>query len=231
MQTVERIDHGFITRYVGHTFINESISYYDKGISFILKNGETNFFSYPQIEPYQSQFGVSVSNNGEYIFIQDWDKGLFCYKINTAKLQWHSKQKRVTSLIVGENFVLGFVSSNWLIKHDIETGELIQKERCTAESFFQLDDNSFFVGPIRRRWKILETNAFEVLQEFKDSEINSNRLYPFIVANAYYEDDCLVIEGFEQSNEDSMLRKDMLPYKRKIPLQSAQNGDAIQPQG
>ena len=41
-----------------------------------------------KLEPYQEQYGITVSAYNDCFFIPTWEKGMFCFHLRTGDLLW-----------------------------------------------------------------------------------------------------------------------------------------------
>ena len=152
---------------------------------------------------YNGQFGLSVSLDGRFVFVQSWEKGLFCYNAQTGDLVWRSKRRfGITNIYVNEKTVLCHQHDKALQLLDIETGEVI-KEKTPARDwgFTYLKEGYIICHTSARKWEIIRTEDLETVEEIPDKLfgkgewcINSIRLT---------EDGKLVWRGFQNEFDDS----------------------------
>ena len=152
---------------------------------------------------YNGQFGLSVSLDGRFVFVQSWEKGLFCYNAQTGDLVWRSKRRfGITNIYVNEKTVLCHQHDKALQLLDIETGEVI-KEKTPARDwgFTYLKEGYIICHTSARKWEIIRTEDLETVEEIPDKLfgkgewcINSIRLT---------EEGKLVWRGFQNEFDDS----------------------------
>ena len=152
---------------------------------------------------YNGQFGLSVSLDGRFVFVQSWEKGLFCYNAQTGDLAWRSKRRfGITNIYVNEKTVLCHQYDKALQLLDIETGEVI-KEKTPARDwgFTYLKEGYIICHTSARKWEIIRTEDLETVEEIPDKLfgkgewcINSIRLT---------EENKLVWRGFQNEFDDS----------------------------
>ena len=152
---------------------------------------------------YNGQFGLSVSLDGRFVFVQSWEKGLFCYNAQTGDLVWRTKRRfGITNIYVNEKTVLCHQHDKALQLLDIETGEVI-KEKTPARDwgFTYLKEGYIICHTSARKWEIIRTEDLETVEEIPDKLfgkgewcINSIRLT---------EENKLVWRGFQNEFDDS----------------------------
>lgn len=162
---------------------------------------------------YNGQFGLSVSLDGRFVFVQSWEKGLFCYNAQTGDLVWRSKRRfGITNIYVNEKTVLCHQHDKALQLLDIETGEVI-KEKTPARDwgFTYLKEGYIICHTSARKWEIIRTEDLETVEEIPDKLfgkgewcINSIRLT---------EEGKLVWRGFQNVYDDSVKPPKMLPNR------------------
>lgn len=169
------------------------------------KNGLSN--------AYNGQFGLSVSLDGRFAFVQFWEKGLFCYNAQTGDLVWRTKRRLgVTNIYVDEKTILCHQHDRALQLLDIETGEVVkEKTPARAWGFTYLQEGYIICHTSARKWEIIRTEDLETVEEIPDKLfgngewcINSIRLT---------QDGKLVWRGFQDVWDDSVQPHKMLPNR------------------
>ena len=169
------------------------------------KNGLSN--------AYNGQFGLSVSLDGRFAFVQFWEKGLFCYNAQTGDLVWRTKRRLgITNIYVDEKTVLCHQHDRALQLLDIETGEVVkEKTPARAWGFTYLQEGYIICHTSARKWEIIRTKDLETVEEIPDKLfgngewcINSIRLT---------QDGKLVWRGFQDVWDDSVQPHKMLPNR------------------
>lgn len=169
------------------------------------KNGLSN--------AYNGQFGLSVSLDGRFVFVQSWEKGLFCYNAQTGDLVWRTKRRfGITNIYVNEKTALCHQRDKALQLLNIETGEVI-KEKTPARDwgFTYLKEGYIICHTSARKWEIIRTEDLETVEEIPDKLfgkgewcINSIRLN---------DEGKLVWRGFQNVYDDSVKPPKMLPNR------------------
>lgn len=121
-------------------------------ITFHMRDGRTIYadttkYVFPETS-YLQQFGIGITEDGKLFFIQSWEKGLFCFEVESELLRWHYKRKKAYNLVVGKSSVICRFFDHSIEKLDIATGEVIA---CIpmgyGTNFHVLTTNLFLVGP------------------------------------------------------------------------------------
>lgn len=115
---------------------------------------------------YHRQFGTSVSRDGRFLFVQTWDKGLFCYEAKTGKQVWRTKRRLgITNIFVNEATVLVHQHDKALQLLDMETGEVLQEKKpARAWGFYYLDDRHILCHTCAKHWEIIRTEDLETVE-------------------------------------------------------------------
>ncbi len=160
---------------------------------------------------YNGQFGLSVSLDGRFVFVQSWDKGLFCYNAQTGELVWRSKRRfGITNIYVNETTVLCHQHDKALQLLDIETGEVIkEKTPARAWGFTYLKEGYIICHTSARKWEIIRTEDLETVEEIPDKLFGKGEWC--INGICLTEENKLVWRGFQNVWDDSVQPPEMLP--------------------
>ena len=210
-------EEGFTTTY-DHTCIERTVAEYDKSVRVYYTDGSEKEV-HVVVDSFHAQYGLSVSEDGQYLLVPDWDKGrLFCYNIDKDTLAWKLPVKKICGMVVYEDNVVCLSSGKCLTVVSIEHGKAIKEEKLSAESLFALNTELFMVGPVRNNWQIRKMENLDIVQTISEKEVNPNDCFSFLLNSAALDGQELVIEGFEQDEDDALLGKPMTPYSRRITL-------------
>ena len=120
---------------------------------------------------YLLQFGISVSADGDCVFIQTWDQGLFCYDARTGEQRWRTKSKRgVTNLFVCGPTLLCQQHGRALLMLDSKTGEVLKERRVTSWGFTALSHRYILCEIHSGKWEILDAASMETLRSFSQRD-------------------------------------------------------------
>lgn len=162
------------------------------------RNGET--FQWPcgneYATSYLAQFGMSVSLDGRFVFIQTWDKGLFCYCARTGETVWRTKRKfGVTSIVVNEKTLLIHQHDRALQLLDIETGEVLKEKKPANDwGFYVLDDACIICRVNARTWEIIRAASLETVEVIPHKRFPGE---PWCIRDVWLEDGELKVDAFK----------------------------------
>ena len=137
------------------------------------KTGETYTWETTHIDGYNlGQFGIAISNDGNMVFAQTWECGMFCLDAKTGNRIWRTKSKRgITSIFVGDNTITAQLHDYAMQLIDIKTGEVIKEKRpSTAWGFTTLDNRYILCHVTARKWEIIEAETMETKETFTHKE-------------------------------------------------------------
>jgi len=90
------------------------------------RDGTINSFEFPKDNVvYSSQFGISVTQDGKFLFMQTWEDGLFCHETRTGKLHWKSPIKKVRQICLKDNVIVCNVDFEKTVTLSINDGKRI----------------------------------------------------------------------------------------------------------
>lgn len=201
--------------------IKIKVRYADNTISFE-KDGESwtlKMCDKVKLEPYQEQYGITVSPDNDCFFIATWEKGLFCFCLRTGSLLWQEKICHAEKMFLSdENSIICFFRNYGVKRLDISTGRtlvgfLVRKDDC---NFWQIDSAHFLIGPIRRNYLIIDS-SLKIKNKIGEDTINPNHYDTCIIHDMTYNGKHLEAEITEYSN-DTMLQgiKDGSELPRRI---------------
>lgn len=194
---------GFDCHYNNSQIESAQIRYKDNSITFH-KNGDswTVFLGKNvKFEPYQEPYGITVSDS--CFFVQSWEKGLFCFHIKTGELLWHIKTCHAREVYLSQqNYIFCFFENHGIQKIDITTGTIIQFFKASADAcrFFEIGNNLFLLGLVRKKYFILDEELKSIC-EIKDNLVNPNHHDVCIIHNAFLNEKLLTMEITEYSND------------------------------
>lgn len=153
---------------------------------------------------YNHQFGISVSFDGRFLFVQTWDKGLFCYDARTGVLVWRTKRRfGITTVFVNENTLAVHQHDRALQLLDMETGEVLKEKKPARDwGFYLLDKQHFICHTSARNWEIIRAADLETV------EIISHKQFPddsWCIRYVYLESGKLKYEAFRNVWENGKM--------------------------
>ena len=225
MQIIQKENGGFECIYPEGSIVASSIS--DKTnsmLSFELVSCEKRFFPFPKWfdSTYNSQFGITVTKDGKRFFAQNWEKGLFCYSLETGKLLWHFKRKHATLIILDDEKLVCFFADWGAAGIAICDGELLKRYPLSTDmsDYFIVDESHMMLGPKYGAFSIIDMDLNEQYR-IPLTVMNPGNYYSCLIQKADMKNGILTISGIEQT-EDEMSRwaenKDKNRFVRSIPL-------------
>lgn len=150
---------------------------------------------------YNAQFGITLSDDGHFFFIQSWEDGLFGFEVESGKLIWRHKETRAYNLVANGSVLICRFYNHHLRILDMATGDVVSNYPLRDNSvFLPLCDNCYLVGPKRGKYIMLDDQFLEI-KKLPCQFLNPYALENFIIHKAIIEGGNLVITGVEYSNE------------------------------
>lgn len=151
---------------------------------------------------YNSQFGLTLTDDGSYIFVQSWEKGLFCFDTKTGKLFWTNKQKRAGETATHGTTILCHFRGQGIWKLDLHTGAVLKKYPLAEDKILKpLSQEHYLAGPKRGYYEILD-GGLEREARVSEALLNPNGLDTFIIQDAFLIAGRLMIEGVEYRTQE-----------------------------
>lgn len=195
-------------------------------LTFEFASGESRSFAFPKWfdSAYNKQFGISVSKDGQRFFAQSWEKGLFCYSLETCELLWHYKRKHAGQIILNDDKLVCFFTDWGAGSFSICDGTFIGRYPFTCNMYLSVkvvDETHMMIGPKRGFHIIIDLDLNE-LYRIPVSVLDPENHYSFIIQKAEMQDGLLSISGVEFTEEERPphLKGDLEKYsfKRSIDL-------------
>lgn len=174
----------------------------------------------PVIDAYTEQFGLSVSQDGRFIFVQTWDSGLYCLDAATGEKVWRSQSRRgITSLAVNEATLVAHQREHALLLLDPETGAVLKEKRpAKGWCFCQLDEKHLICQTTARQWEIIRTEDLKTMQIIPHSLFpKTSGTQPWCIRDVWLEDDRLWCNAFRSAVDTDTEEQDfLLPVEVKL---------------
>ena len=78
---------------------------------------------------YISQFGIAVSHLYNCFYLPQWEKGLYCFSMDTGELVWRYPLKHAKNTFVYHDFLICAHKDIGVMKLSCKTGEKLDKDR------------------------------------------------------------------------------------------------------
>lgn len=171
------------------------------------------------ISSYNFQFGLAVSSDGKYVFVQTWENGLFCLNSHTGEKIWRTKSKRgITSVFVNDNTLLCHQRERALQLLDIHTGVvLLEKRPATAWGFTSIDHNHIVCQVTARKWELIDTNALETRKTFSHREFSGGH-ENYCINHIELDGREIIVRGFQNVWGNTGERLPDLEFEHRISM-------------
>ena len=167
-------DYGdWCCNYSGNPIRNIQLQWSNTGVNEVTVNyrtGESYTWKCKYISSYIGQFGVSVSSDGEKLFVQTWETGLFCFHARTGERIWRTKSRRgVTDIFVGDTTLTVQRHDYGMELISIETGEVLRELRPYGAWGFTAVNNRYLISGVRK-WDLIEAETLEIKERFSNKD-------------------------------------------------------------
>lgn len=116
---------------------------------------------------YITQFGISISADGRYIFAQTWENGLYCFSSQSGEKIWRTKSKSaVKNVHVNNDTICVNRKDKSLELIDVSNGEAVGERKITIYEFFAIDNCRFMCRTTSKKWEVIDSNTLETLDTF-----------------------------------------------------------------
>jgi outer membrane protein assembly factor BamB len=127
-------------------------------------------------DAYITQFGISISADGDYIFAQTWENGLYCISSQTGEKIWRTQSKAaVKNIYVNSNTICINRKDKCLELIAPHTGEVIRERKLTIHEFFAVDTCRFMCRTTVKKWEVIDSNTLETVDTFSADDRDSVR--------------------------------------------------------
>lgn len=166
-------------------------------------SGDHYVWDCKHLNPYIRQFGVSVSSDGEKVFLQTWETGLFCFSARTGERLWRTKSRRgVTDIFVCDETLTVQLHDYGMMLLSVETGEVLKEKRPYGVWGFTAIDHRYLIAG-HRKWDLIEAETLEVKEQFSPKVFTGG--HPeYTVNHISLEDRRICVKGFRNINDYSI---------------------------
>ena len=144
---------------------------------------------------YIFQFGIAVSQYHNCFYVPIWEKGLFCFSLDTGKLIWRNPLKHAGLTMVYRDFLLCGFEGLGVMKMSCETGtELDRMTITTFTTLHQLESPYYFIGPKRNKYYVVDARSFSIVKQIPANKIADDG---FLIVEVKGTKDSLIVVGWE----------------------------------
>lgn len=167
------------------------------------RSGEQFSWSCKYMTSYIGQFGVSVSPDGEKVFVQTWETGLFCFSARTGVQIWGTKSRRgVTDIFVGDDTLTVQCHDYGMMLLSMDNGEVLRQLRPYGVWGFTAIDHRYLIAN-HRKWDLIEAETLEVKERFSDRTFTGNHLDYVVNHVSLREDGLICVKGGKHIYDNS----------------------------
>ncbi len=181
-------------------------------IDVFYRSGEHHRWNTKHVGSYTDQFGIAVSNDGERIFLQTWENGLFCFDARTGAQIWRTKSKRgVTNTFVLDDTIL-CQQHDWALQLlNIKTGEVVTEKRVTSWGFTAIDHRYIVCQVKARKWELIEAASLKTILSYSSKEFTDGHEDYCVNRIERGENGTLRVFGFKNVYDESENPPKILP--------------------
>lgn len=171
---------------------------YSVTVTVTYRSGEQHCWETKYLEvSYIRQFGLAVTADGNCVFIQTWENGLYCLDARTGAKRWRTKSRRgVTNAFVGKDYILCQQHNRALQLLDIQNGEVLSERRVTSWGFTSLNHRYIACEARVARWEIIEAATLKTVQSYSAREFTQGHEYYCVNLIQYRGNGMLRVSGF-----------------------------------
>lgn len=200
---VTGINKGFVTEYPDNDYISKTIVYghetndldevVEQGrITVVMRNGQHYTFDCMATTVYCGQFGITVSNNGMYVYIISDEVGLWCYTYQGV-LKWKTRYTSIGHVIENDNRTIMCISSTKLLLLD-ENGQKIKERKIVSYQAEKASKNVIYASITANTVALIDCQSLEVLWQSSLKKIGLEKSRYALIYDRY-----LIIKG-ERTN-------------------------------
>lgn len=163
---------GFVTEYPDHAVIEKTVAYgYELNkelkitelgrLTVYLRNGEQYTFDCWVSTIYCGQFGINVSDDGQYIYVISDEKGLWCYTYK-GEIVWKTRYTSVGHIIINNNNTITCITSTKLLVLD-ENGKLVNERRIVQYHAEKASENMIYAAINNSTVALIDSQTLNVL--------------------------------------------------------------------
>lgn len=129
---------------------------------------------------------------------------MYCFDLTDGRMLWFHKKKRACDIaLIRENLFVYFLGYG-IVRIDISTCECIERFSFTADGFFGIVDDAFFIGPKKSKYLLVDTDL-RIVKRFPISDVDSNGYGYFVLQKAGNDNDRILLEGIEYASVDDFI--------------------------
>lgn len=195
--------NGYLTEYADHPTVQKSITVADEyneeydvigpgSLTVIYKNGEKYSFPCYTDTVYAERFGVSISADGERIYVASHRKGLWCFG-KRGEVIWKTRYTTAEQLYPHSDGCVTFTTSRNLILLGRD-GNVIKKRNLFDGFRCEMTDKTIAILTSECVAAVIDVCTLDPIVKFSLSKLNIYHLFEIAEAGGYY-----ILQGAELS--------------------------------
>lgn len=217
---IKQIHNGFV-EYTNHPCVEKVICKYGSTCTVYFRN-KTSKTLKVNCSVYNSQYGVSVSNDGTKLFVGDWERGLSAYGIQSGEQLWRFKPGRIRNILVFPKYLVVARAYKEVAKIDIETGKMSASIRSgTIEHIFHLSASYIFADTISGKHCVIDIEKMVIIEMIHSKAINPKACLSLMLQDVKADGNSIIVTGIEdypQKQFDPDHIRTGMPFVRKIDI-------------
>lgn len=147
-------------------------------VSVYFSDGSSASWANDYFNAYITQFGISVSNDGNFIFAQTWENGLYCFSSQNGEKIWKTQRKAaVKNIHVNSNTICINRKDKSLELLELSTGNVVCERKITIHEFFSIDNNRMMCRTTAKKWEVIDSNTLETVDTFSPDDTERVRAW------------------------------------------------------
>ena len=166
---------------------------------------------------FNGQYGTPISEDGRFIFIGNWDRGLFCYSTDSGETVWQQGPGKVRRILVIDNELIVEMADRGIYKRKTADGSLsFQLKMGSISTFTRINKDTLFTGPKRNVYFTYNIPSMEPNGEVHEREINVNDCLSFVIQDVFYRNTKLMAQGFENYEKRNYSNNNRQDFLREV---------------
>ena len=194
---------GYLTEYADHPTVQKLITVSDEyneeydvigpgSLTVFYKNGEKSSFPCYTNTVYADLFGVSISDDGERIYVASHRKGLWCFG-KRGEVIWKTRYTTAEQIYPHNDGCVTFTTSRNLILLG-RNGKVIKKRNLFDGFRSEMTDKTIAILTSEQVAAVIDVRTLDPIVKFSLSKLNIYRLFEITEAGGYY-----ILQGTELS--------------------------------
>ena len=186
-----------------------NVLFEDEGVCRIVDDvgHERSRFKTVYEQGFNSQYPPPLSPDQRALYVGSWRGGLYCYDVETGRLQWRHGPGKVRRIFPFDGGVVVEVFERGLFSRTQETGELNFEMGMKSIDYVQLvAPDRLFAGPYRNEYFLYEFPDLRPIGVIRHDEINVGDFLSCKVSDVQLAGDELLISGWQTYPPDDYYR-------------------------